>query len=96
MVSTRHPLRARSDAELAFVVMRALAAARLLWSRNGALPVDALASLVSAPANEVTRALDGLYAEGIAESGAGDATVRLTERAARELGHIAASSDIGP
>jgi len=95
MASTRDP-RARSDAELAFVVMRALAAARLLWARNGALPVDALASLVAAPADEISRALDGLYAEGIAECGAADATVRLTEHAARELSRLGRSGAINP
>ena len=76
--------------------MRALAAARLLWSHNGALPVEDLAGLVAAPADEITRALDGLYAEGIAECGTADATVRLTERAARELGNIGRAGGISP
>ena len=75
--------RARSDAELAFVVMRALTAARLLWARRAALPVDDLAPLVDAPPEEIVRAVDGLCAEGIAERSG--STVRLTEDAAREL-----------
>jgi hypothetical protein len=77
--------RARSDAELAFIVMRALAAARLLWARGGALPVDALPTMVQAAPDEVAVAVAMLCDEGIAEVGVHDGTVRLTERAAWEI-----------
>ena len=84
----RPSMRVRSDAELAFVVMRALTNARLLWARRGELPVDALAPLVDAPPDEIVRAVDGLCAEGIAERGASGTTVRLTEYAVRELRRV--------
>src|SRR5262249_3978230 len=67
MPMSRSQTRVRSDAELAFVVMRTLAAARLLWAHGAALPVDDLAPLVDAPPDEIVRAVDGLCAEGIAE-----------------------------
>ena len=77
--------RVRSDAELAFIVMRALASARLLWARGGALPLDALASLVVAEPHEIAMAVNLLCDEGMAEVANSDGTVRLTERAAREI-----------
>jgi len=95
MPTTRTQPRARSDAELAFVVMRALTAARLLWARGAALPVDDLAPLVDAPPDEIVRAVDGLCAEGIAERCGSGATVRLTEHAARELGRGGVRARIG-
>ena len=92
---SRSQTRVRSDAELAFVVMRTLAAARLLWARGAALPVDDLAPLVDAPPDEIIRAVDGLCAEGIAERCASGATVRLTEHAARELGRVGSRAGVG-
>jgi hypothetical protein len=74
----------RSAAEVAFMVMRVLATARLLWARGGAVPIAALSALVPADGAALAFAVDRLCDEGIAEH-APDATVRLTERAAFEL-----------
>ena len=78
-------MRARSTAEIAFLVMRALANARLLWVRDGALPLDALPALIPVSAAAIARAIDRLGEEGIVEVSHPAATVRLTERAAREI-----------
>ena len=75
--------RNRSGAEVAFMIMRVLATARVLWARNSAVPVDALNALVPVGVADVTLAVDRLCDEGIAERLA-DGTIRLTERAARE------------
>ena len=66
--------RVRSDAELAFIVMRALASARLLWARGGALPLEALASLVP-----VTHAAPTLtsFVPARLRAGTGPATLTL-------------------
>jgi DNA-binding IclR family transcriptional regulator len=77
--------RRRSRAELAFDVMRALASARVLWGRDGALPLDALAALVQAPAGAVARMVTRLSDEGIVEVSELDATVRFTDRAVRDM-----------
>jgi hypothetical protein len=77
--------RKRSRAELAFNVMRALATARVLWGRDGALPLDALAGIVQAPPDAVVRAVNRLSAEGIVELVPGDAIVRLTATAVRDM-----------
>lgn len=81
----QHEIRARSGAEVAFVVMRALIRARLLWADGGALPFDALPALVAAPPGPIAVAIEGLCEEGVAETSTGERTVRLTDRAAREL-----------
>lgn len=81
----RSQTRVRSDAELVFIVMRALASARLLWARGGALPLDALASLVVAEPHDIAVAVALLCDEGMAEVANNDGTVRLTERAACEI-----------
>jgi hypothetical protein len=86
----RYEVRARSGAEVAFIVMRALVGARLLWARGGALPFDALPALVAVPPGPIALAIERLCEEGIAEVPAGARTVRLTERAARELVDTAA------
>jgi len=78
-------VRSRSGAEVAFIVMRALATARLLWARDGALPIDMLPALVEAPAEAIAMTIDGLCDEGLAEVSVHDATVRLTDRALRDL-----------
>jgi hypothetical protein len=85
MPAERYEVRARSGAEVAFVVMRALVGARLLWARGGALPFDALPALVAVPPGPIALAIERLCEEGIVEVSAGAGTVRLTERAAREL-----------
>lgn len=77
--------RNRSGAEVAFTVMKALSAARLLWSDEGALPLQALPGLLSTPESDVALAVDRLCAEGVAEVSQVDQTVRLTERGAREI-----------
>jgi len=81
----RTQTRVRSDAELAFIVMRALASARLLWARGGALPLDALASLVVAEPDDIAVAVALLCDEGMAEVANNDGTVRLTEHAVQEM-----------
>jgi hypothetical protein len=91
----RFEVRARSGAEVAFIVMRALVGARLLWARGGALPFDALPALVAVPPGPIALAIERLCEEGIAEVSAGAHTVRLTERAARELVG-AAAADVRP
>ena len=78
-------VRTRSGAEVAFVVMRALATARLLWARDGGLPIDLLPALVQAPAEAIASTIDGLCEEGLAEISELNATVRLTDRAMRDL-----------
>ena len=75
--------RSRSGAEVAFMIMRVLATARVLWARSSAVPMDALYVLVPAGAAAVTLAVDRLCDEGFAELLA-DGTIRLTDRAARE------------
>jgi hypothetical protein len=80
-----YEIRARSGAEVAFMVMRALIHARLLWARGGALPFDALPALVAAPPGPIAVAIERLCEEGVAEVSTGERTVRLTDRAAREL-----------
>jgi hypothetical protein len=85
MQIVRDEMRARSGAEVAFVVMRALARARLLWAHGGALPVEVLPGIVPAPAEAIAQAIDRLCEEGIAERAGPGAAVRLTERAAREI-----------
>jgi hypothetical protein len=85
MRSEQNEVRSRSGAEVAFVVMRALATARLLWARDGALPIEMLPALVEAPAEAIALTIDGLCDEGLAEVSELDATVRLTDRAMRDL-----------
>lgn len=75
--------RTRSAAEVAFIVLRSLAAVRLLWSNGGALPLDALPGLVPASDPAIGLAVERLCALGIAE--VSGETVRLTERGAREI-----------
>jgi hypothetical protein len=75
--------RTRSGAEIAFIVMRSLAAARVLWGNGGALPLDALPGLVPASARVIAPTVARLCALGIAEVSGG--TVRLTERGAHEI-----------
>ena len=65
--------------------MRALAAARVLWARGGAIPLATLSDLVQAPAESVAATVDRLCDEGVTEFSASDATVRLTEGAMREM-----------
>ena len=86
-----HETRDRSGPEVAFIVMRALATARLLWARGGALPLATLSDLVQAPAEAVAVTVDRLCDEGMAELSASDATVRLTERGMREMCALADS-----
>jgi len=85
MHDVRAEVRARSGAEVAFVVMRALARARLLWARGGAVPVEVLPGIVPAPADAIAYAIERLCEEGIAERASSGAAVRLTERGAREI-----------
>lgn len=75
--------RNRSGAEVAFMIMRVLATARVLWARSSAVPMDALYVLVPVDAATVTLAVDRLCDEGFAEVLA-NGTIRLTDRAARE------------
>jgi DNA-binding IclR family transcriptional regulator len=81
----RDEVRQRSAAEVAFIVVRALATARLLWGRDWALPLDALADLVSAPRDTTARVIERLREEGVAQVSAGERTVRITDAASREL-----------
>lgn len=76
-------IRSRSGAEVAFMIMRVLATARVLWARSSAVPMDALCALVPVAAADVALAVDRLCDEGIAERVA-DGTIRLTELAARD------------
>ena len=85
MLVERYEVRSRSGAEVAFSILRVLVGARLLWARDGALPVEALPALASVPPSAIAVALERLCAEGVAELAPGTQTVRLTERAAREL-----------
>lgn len=85
MAVKRRGIRVRSGAEVAFLILRVLAAARLFWSDRGALPLDALPALVAASAETIALAVERLCREGIAEVSAGTGTLRLTERGAREL-----------
>ena len=85
MRAEHHEIRPRSAAEVAFIVMRALVTARLLWARRGALPLDALPALAAVPADKIALAVERLCGEGIAEVSAADRTVRLTERTAAEI-----------
>jgi len=80
-----HEARGRSAAEVAFVVMRLLAAVRLIWARGGALPLEALSTLLGEPADAIALAIERLREEGIAELSAADGTARLTDAAAREF-----------
>jgi hypothetical protein len=70
---------------VAFIVMRVLIRARVLWARGGAVPIDALPALVAASPYAVSVALDRLCEEGIAELRTGEGTVCLTDRAAAEF-----------
>jgi len=89
-------VRARSGAEVTFVVLRALVAARVLWAGAGALPLDALPALLALPVGPIASAVEWLCEEGIVELSARARTVRLTERAARELvGASAAHAAVG-
>lgn len=85
MRSENDEARTRTGAELAFDVMRALATARLLWGCDAALPLDGLPGLVQAPAEAVATTLDRLCEEGIVEVSRGDATVRFTAAAVRDM-----------
>jgi|SRR5579862_1664718 len=85
MRSERERTRARSGAEVAFIVMRVLIRARVLWARGGAVPLDALPALVAASPYAVSVAVERLCEEGIAELRAGECTVCLTDRAAAEF-----------
>jgi hypothetical protein len=69
---------------VAFIVMRVLIRARVLWARGGAVPLDALPALVEASPYAVSVALERLCEEGIAEL-RGERTVCLTDRAAAEF-----------
>jgi hypothetical protein len=75
--------RTRSGAEVAFIVMKCLAAARLLWSNGGALPLDVLPGLVPASGPAIALAVQRLRAEGIVEVSGNN--VRLSEHGAREI-----------
>jgi len=75
--------RSRSGAEVAFMIMRVLATARVLWGRSCALPLDALHALVPVDVEAVAVAVDRLCEESIAEL-LTDGRIRLTDRAARE------------
>ena len=77
--------RARSTAEIAFLIMRALAYARLLWRRDGALPLDALPALLAAPGAAIGAAIERLSEEGVCEVDVAASTIRLTEPAARDI-----------
>lgn len=85
MRAERREVRNRSGAEVAFIVMRTLATARLLWARSGAVPLATLSELVQAPAEAVAVTVDRLCDEGITEVSESDATVRLTERGMRDM-----------
>ena len=85
MRSENTVVRERSGAEVAFDVMRALTTARLLWGRDGALPLAELPGLVQAPAEAVALTVDRLCDEGIAIVSEPDATVRVTDDAMRDL-----------
>lgn len=82
--------KSRSGAEVAFMIMRVLATARVLWARHSAVPMDSLYALLPVDAADVALAVDRLCDEGIAERLA-NGTVRLTEPAVREC---CAASDV--
>lgn len=85
MREERHDIRSRSDAEVAFAVMRALATVRVLWRRSGGLELATLSELAQAPADAVAVTVDRLCDEGLVERPEHEFTVRLTERGAREM-----------
>lgn len=78
-------IRARSKAEVVFMLMRALLAGRLLWGADGRLSLSSLKALVGAPPHQIARALVYLSREGIVWVDRRGDVVRLTERGMCEL-----------
>ena len=75
----------RSSAEIAFLLLRTLAAGQALWGPAGALLIANLGAMLHADAAQVDGALDCLSDEGMIDVDESRGVVRLTERAQRDL-----------
>lgn len=75
----------RSRAEIAFLLLRTLAAGQALWGSAGALSIANLGAMLHADASQVDGTLDCLSDEGMIHVDLSLGVVRLTEKARRDL-----------